>query len=253
MKSYKNLFFILILFSTFASIKAEVRLVLSAALTDSYFEFRKKQYIKALNIYSQCGYKNPYIIEAVKKDGPTFLDNYSTHVFYSKANIPQLANKGINENLTLLDGMAHFNFAPDDMIIKITGRYHLLSDYFLRTVEKNQDYDAIVKIDKSGHLRTLCFAMKYKFLKEMYESLDYKSLERNLISVEVVCGEYITKKIKDGTLKVLLLDTLGIRAFVHGSSTAPDNSLSPKFVPVSIFKNYITHNHKVYLGKIIID
>lgn len=217
-----NIIFFIIAISIVNPTQSQVRLVLSAALTDNHFEFRKEQYIKAFNICAQYGYQNPYIIEALKKKGPTFLDDYSNNVFYASTNNQHLRNKGINEAKTMLEGLAHFNCDPEDMIIKVTGRYHLLSDSFLRTIESNLNYDAIVKLNPLGHLLTLGFAMKYKHFKQMYESLNYYSLEHDFISIEVVCGEYIQHKSKEGSLKVLYLERLDIEANLYGSSNAPN-------------------------------
>src|SRR5256885_4787014 len=41
----------------------------------------------------------------------------------------------------------HFNFDPNDMILKLTGRYQPISDYFFKLVENNPQYDAIVKVN----------------------------------------------------------------------------------------------------------
>ena len=94
---------------------SQLRIVCTAALLQDKFEMRKNEYIKCFQILAMYGYKNPYIIEALKGKGPTFLDRYSSNVFYSKAhdfNVKDIRNKGINEARTLLDGFKHFNFHP---------------------------------------------------------------------------------------------------------------------------------------------
>lgn len=203
---------------------AQIRLVLSAALTDTCFDFRKEQYIESFHILAWHGYKNPYVVEALKKNGPTFLEKYSNNVFYSTVNNPTLKNNGVNEAKTMLDGLAHFNFDPDDMIIKLTGRNHLVSEYLLRTVETHLNYDAIIRLDPHGSLYTIGFAIKYKYLKEMLEALDYNYLENNMISIEVACGQYIKRKLQEDTMKIYCLDKLDIYCTLHGSSNAPKGS-----------------------------
>ena len=107
-----------IAFFALHSTKAEVRVILTAALTNNHFELRKNQYIKSLDILSSYDYQNPYIVEALKKTGPTFLDEYSTNVFYSTCNNPSLKNHGVNEARSLLEALNYFEFADDDIILK---------------------------------------------------------------------------------------------------------------------------------------
>jgi hypothetical protein len=220
----KNIILFINLFSMTSF--AEVRLVLSAALTDAYFELRKEQYIKSFSILAQYGYgyENAYVVEALRKKGLTFLDDYSNHVFYATVDDSALVNKGINEARTLLEGFYHFNFDSEDMIIKLTGRYYLLSDYFLKLVEKNSDLDAIVKLDSCGQVLTLFFAMRGKYFCDMYEHIDYVSMERNRINIEKEVADYIQKKEKAGNFKVLYVDKLDVQANRFGSSTAPGAS-----------------------------
>lgn len=199
----------------------QVRIVLSAALTDPYFDLRKDQYIKSFNILDQLGYKDFYIIEAVKKQGPTFLDNYSKNVFYSSMNNPKFRNHGINEAMTLYEGVCHFNFAPEDMIIKFTGRYHLLTDSFIKLVENNLDYDAIVRFDVGRNKSRICsggFAMKCKYFKEMCEKMDCAKMENKLIILEVEMGNYLKSKQNAENFKVLYVDKIDIKADYHGST-----------------------------------
>lgn len=202
----------------------QIRLVLTTALTDSYYEFRKEQYIKSLEIMNQYGYNNPYVVESLKKTGPTFLESFSSNVFYAQNNNPQLRNNGINEAVTLLEASYHFNFEPEDMIIKLTGRYHLLSDYFLRLVENQPEYDAFVKVNEDGNVFILGFAMKCKYLQEMYNSIDYNSAEHERIPMEYKTGDYIKRKVKEGNFNVYYVKKLDVECNIYGSSTAPGAS-----------------------------
>lgn len=220
MMKLKNCLLIMTLatFATNITATRPIKIVLSVALTDNYFEERKQQYIEAFSILTNLGYPDFYIVEAIKGQGPTFLDLYCDKVFYSKINNPNLNNKGINEGITLLDGLAHFNFDPEDMVIKLTGRYHLMSDYFLKAVQNNLDCDALVHLDDYGNLHTLGYAMKYKYMKEMYESLPYDHLEQHMINVEKACNDFVTQKVQEGVMKVIYMDKLDIKANVAGSS-----------------------------------
>ena len=217
----KKIFSFFILGTLIHTASAQVRLVLSAALTENFFEFRKQQYLESFAILSRYGYPNPYIVEAIQKKGLTYLDSYSTNVFYAQTNNPRLRNKGINEAKTILEGLKYFNFSADDMILKLTGRYHFKSDYFLRLVENNQQYDAIVRFAPDGQQDTCCFAMKNKHLQEMFEVLDYTTMEHHMLNLEFVVAQYVQKKIRSGELNVLVVTTMDLQANYHASSTNP--------------------------------
>jgi hypothetical protein len=145
-----------ILTLAFSPMNAEMRIILTAALTDNCFEFRKNQYIESLSILAKYGYKNPYIVEAIRTPGPTFLDDYSTNVFYATCNNPSIRNLGANEARTLLEALEYFQFADDDMILKLTGRYQLFSDRLIKIVEKNQHkFDAFIMMPNEKKKRVL--------------------------------------------------------------------------------------------------
>lgn len=200
---------------------AHIRLLFSAALTDAFFDFRKQQYIESFSTLKSFNYKNVYVVEALKKAGPTFLDDYSDNVFYSTANDPRFRNQGTNEARTCLQATYYFAFDPEDMIIKLTGRHCFTSDIFLRLVENNDEYDAFVKLDAQTDVSTVCFAMKCKYFREMYETIDFNNMERRWINLETEVGNYIKRKIKAGNFKVKYVEKLGVRANNYGSSTAP--------------------------------
>ncbi|MGC2310533.1 MAG: hypothetical protein WA432_02870 [Candidatus Babeliaceae bacterium] len=216
----KILFLILLIIYMIPSL-ARIRMLLSAALADAHFEFRKAQYIKSLTLLKDYGYNNVYIVEALKKHGPTFLDDYSKHVFYSTVNNPHLRNNGINEARTLLEGTYYFKFNPEDMIIKLTGRHHFISDSFVQLVKNNFNYDALVKVDAKGDVYTVGFAMRCKYFREMYEQMDYDAMECYRINLEHEVGNYIKRKVQKGNFNVLYVDKLDILANNFGSTTAP--------------------------------
>lgn len=217
----KKMIFIVCTFCVSSNVQTVIRIVLTAALVDNYADFRKQQYIDAFIILFKYGYHDLYVIEAIKKQGPTFLEDFSTHVFYSTVNDPTLRNHGINEAKTLMQGCIYFDFDPEDMIIKFTGRHRIISDYFLKIVESNLDCDAIVKVNEDGNVFTLGFAMKYKYMKEMYETMDYAGLNEHMIPIEYRVGDYIKRKKREGEFKVYYIDKLDMTANLLGSSTAP--------------------------------
>lgn len=217
MKSINVLFLI---FFIATSCFAEIRIVLTAALTDHHYEFRKNQYLESFEILKKLGYVDFYIIEAGKQKSITFLNDFCSHVFY--ASNPTFKNNGINESKTILEGLNFFNFDPEDMIIKFTGRYKFLSDHFINLVKNNSHYDAFVKIGTNGFdIYTLCFAMKCKYMKEMYEHIDYSKMEREWINIEHEVANYIHTKKNLPDFNVCFVDKLDVEANIFGSSSAP--------------------------------
>ena len=223
MKPNHELFFILFLTATInLQLESAIKIVCTSALTNKFFEFRKQEYINSFNTLARLGYSDIYIIEALSKKGPTFLDDYSKNVFYASANNSNLRNNGINEAITLLEGCIYFDFGPEEMIIKLTGRHSLQSDGFLKIVENNPEFDAFVKINRDENVFTVGFAMKFKYLKEMFEQIDYNIFEKNMIPIEYGVGDYIKKKKKEGNFKVFYVDKLDIKSNSYASSAAPD-------------------------------
>ncbi len=211
-----------------SNIYSQVRLILTAALSDAHFAWRKSQYIKSFNQIYTYGYRKNdfYIVEALKKHGPTFLDEYCNHVYYAQNNNPNFKNNGINEAITLLEAFNHFNFNDDDIIIKMTGRHFLMNDNFLTIVKKNQnDTDAVILYREKDHcVATTLIAMKYKYFREFLENLNYTLMEQNWIVLERAVGEYIERKMKDSHFKIIFVSNLGIEANIFGSTTAPGAS-----------------------------
>jgi len=227
----KNLILILFLaFSTSYSEKnckprdkRKVRVILTSALIDKHFNERKAEYIKSLNkttdVLSALGYE-PYIIESCR-DNPTFLNEYSSDVFYAKVNKPNFnprnTNKGIYEAKSLIKFFENYKFNDDDMIIKLTGRYYFADDYFIKLVEKNTDADAIARIwRKPGEAWTGCFAMKCKYFKDMLAKLNFNKMQNKWIEFEKELQKYIDKLKKKGG-KVIFIDKVHVFANNYGS------------------------------------
>lgn len=201
--------------------KGKIRILLTAALVDNgFYEFREQQYIRCLEILNSWGYRDQvYIVEAIKKEGPTFLDQYCDHVFYSQANDATLKNNGINEAINTREALKYFNFDDDDMIIKLTGRYEFIDDSFIQLAINNQDnYDVIGRFEKGG-IFTLCYAMRCKYLYELLKNIDYKAMKRSkdIIPIEIVFNQYIQKN--SNKWRILSIEQLHVKAILTGSTT----------------------------------
>ena len=145
----------------------------------------------------------------------SFFNDICPHVCYTKSNNAKLKNKGINEAKSLLAGLEHFQFRDDDMIIKLTGRYHFISDKFIQLVEANQHIDAFVKRDEYGQGITGCFAMRCKYLKDMLKSLNLEKMESEMINIESEVAQYLKKR--RSVMNLQYVNTLGVVAPIFGT------------------------------------
>lgn len=197
------------------NLKRDVHVVCTTALIEIDYEKRKQEYVHTLKNLEQLGYI-PYIFEAIKPNGPTFLDDYSNHVLYANVNDPNLKNKGVNEVRLLMEGFKHVPFADQDIVIKITGRYYLKSDLFLKTVAKHPTVDVFVKKDPYGQVYTGCYALRYNLFKELLSQLDCERMERENINFERIVANYVERLKEENKARVLELDHLDIIYNVFG-------------------------------------
>lgn len=197
--------------------KNNIRVIFTAALLPTCYETRKEEYIRSIRLLKSYNYE-PYVIEACFSNPPTFFEEHARHVFYSNVNDHRLRNKGVNEAKSLIEGFKHYQFDESDMIVKVTGRYHLESRQFLNLIEENPEIDAFVKCDPKypiplGSALTGCFAMRYHLFKEMLESLDLIKMEEELINLEAEVALFVKKLINRGS-QVMYVDNLDVTANV---------------------------------------
>lgn len=174
----------------------------SANIEDNFFS-RKEQYLTGL-ISVLSHYKiNPYIIETYRKTD-YLSEHFTGHSSYSE-------NKGINE-FTNIDNFFKANdskFADEDVIIKTTLRYEIISSYLLDAIN-HSIHDVYCKsssdIYGAGDTGVHCFlfAMKYKCWKEFL-----KILNRNVHKDDPIEGQ-LSSYFKNVDTKYL--DKLGILA-----------------------------------------
>lgn len=204
-------------------IAGKIQIFCTAALIQSDFERREKEYSHSLEIIKSYGYE-PYIVEAIFPKGPTFLHNYSQHICYSNVNNAALRNKGVNEARSMTVGLQCFNFADDDMVVKLSGRYYFTSDYFVKYIENHPDVDAcIISPNSYGFTPTACFALRCKYFKEMLAGLDLERMERNMINIEAELVVYVQKLQRLG-MKVAYLPRMEVAGSVYGN---PGNAQTP--------------------------
>jgi hypothetical protein len=170
---------------------------------------RKEEYTKALEMIKTFGY-TPYAVEPCF-DGPTYLNELTPFVCYTKTNNIRLNNKGVNEAVSLKAALEKWSFNDNDVVVKITGRYCFEDDFFLKFAEQHKDADVIVK-EFTDSAFTGGFAMKYKHLMAFLEWLDLKEMEEKLISIEQMLARYL--KAHEKKLTILKLEKINMKGRV---------------------------------------
>jgi hypothetical protein len=110
-------------------------------------EQRKNQYISSITNTLQHlpSSIKPIIVE---NNGlvNSFLDNFGVSVHYTNNNNTSNIHKGVNELDDIKSVIKTYDIKPDDFIIKITGRYHVLNNTFFNNVITNEnEYDVFIK------------------------------------------------------------------------------------------------------------
>jgi hypothetical protein len=143
------------------------------------YEFRKQRYITAigdtLRVIHSLGLGDlvkPIIVEN-NGDNNTYMNGFSCDVVYTNHNVIKQGHKGVNEMMDLQHVMNKYNVGDEDMVIKLTGRYRLLDDVFLKSVIAGMEtYDAFLKFynvctfkfEENNCVLGL-FALRAKYLK----------------------------------------------------------------------------------------
>jgi len=172
--------------------KNNVILCLSTALIfdNISVEQRMNEYQECFNILKKFGYKDFYIVETVVTESP-FMEKNSDKVYYTNVN-GKFRNRGSN----YVNGFKKFlnenSFGDDDIIIHITGRYPLITDNFIKKVI-NLDKQKIgsFRKDEYNQFHLFMFALRYKILKNLLNSIDVPHMERNMINLERIFSDYL--------------------------------------------------------------
>jgi len=156
-------------------------------------ENRDKRYIEAI---SESLKQFPVRTIIVENNGKreTLLDQFISDrvsVLYTNNNIHDFKNKGVNEMLDIKEVIRYYDINDEDIIIKLTGRYRVISPLFLNEIDEN--YDAFVKFFGVCSLKYEkydcvlgCYAMRAKYLK----LFNYLSIE-NYQSAEIAFAKYV--------------------------------------------------------------
>ena len=137
-------------------------------------EQRKKNYLESITQTLSILPPNikPIIVE---NNGlrETYLDDFPCDVHYTNNNSVNYVHKGVNELCDIKYIIEKYNINDDDVIIKLTGRYHPTDDHFYNLVMNYSNFDAYVKFFNVCTLQFMnydcvlgMFAIKCKYLKK---------------------------------------------------------------------------------------
>ncbi len=77
------------------------------------------------------------------------------------------------------------------MIVKHTGRYKFLSNFFIKSTFENVNNDVFVRIGQDNQYFFGTFSIKYKFFKNFINNLDFVYMENDMINIEKEFYNYI--------------------------------------------------------------
>lgn len=125
-----------------------IYLIITTCLNPRYekddIDHRINLYIESITETLKILPKNvkPIIVENNGKR-KTILDDLGADVVYTNNNSTIFIHKGGNEFADIKEVIQRYEIQDDDIVVKITGRYKLLSDRFFNEI--SDEYDAFVK------------------------------------------------------------------------------------------------------------
>jgi hypothetical protein len=128
----------------------------------------------------------------------TYLDNFvhngnKVPVLYTTNNTFGFKSKGINEALDIKHVINTIHIQSNDIIIKLTGRYKVLSSLFFDEVIKNEKIDAFVKffnVDTLQYDDSNC-VLGYYAIRCLYFQLWNHHCINNYDSAEIAFAKYV--------------------------------------------------------------
>ncbi len=160
---------------------------------------RKARYLYAISETLKCLPDSicPIIVEN-NGQRETYLDNF-THcgkpvsVIYTTNNTLNFRNKGANELIDIKEVIMRVGISDEDMIIKLTGRYRVISSaFFDEIVVEYNTYDAFIKFFGicSGRFdNNDCVLGLYALRSKYYKLYNHLSID-NYKSAEIAFARY---------------------------------------------------------------
>lgn len=183
-------------------------------------EERKNRYLKSILLNISHLKKFPQIkIIIVENNGNTdtylnvFHEKYSNiSILYTNYNKHNYYHKAYAEMYDIKAVIKEFDIKDDDLIIKMTGRYHVITDYFIDTIfNKYEEADAFFKfynVFTKQYNNNDCvlgaFALRAKYLKEF----EYKDVK---LTPETEMAKYLMEKALNKELILCKMDDLLVK------------------------------------------
>lgn len=171
-----------------------MELVITSALIPFKFDQRQIEYEKSINkvktIFSDCQIN---VVECFANDSG-FLKNITDNVFISNTHNENIKNKGVLELMSL---RKYFDSKPNSnkLIIKLTGRYEFVDEYFKKLINANPNYEFYGKLtDNSTQIFTGCFAIRENLFRQFITEVDLVSMEKKMINFEKLIFDFVQNK-----------------------------------------------------------
>lgn len=185
--------------------KSNVKIVISTAIINDNIDVpqRLSEYEECFKIIKNMGYHDFTILETALSQS-TFLEKYSSKIYYSNCNIPA-RNRGVNYTRALKKYLKELPFRDDDIILHITGRYPLIDDSFILECSKlKPNKIGCFKKDPLGQFYLFLFAMRYRELYNLVNKIDLNKMERNMTCLERIFSNQTDHE------KIKFVEDLGI-------------------------------------------
>lgn len=179
-----------------------MKIILTSALINKHFDERKEEYLKSIKYFEEEQLLHRVSIIETVIESNSFLEELGYDVFYSKTLNNNLKNKGVKEILAIKKYLDSINIDADELVVKLTGRYRLESNFFINSIMEGDNDAYYLQVDNQTFFG--CFAIKKKYLDEFISTLNLQEMEIGMINIELMFANYLrNKKIKKKKLKRL--------------------------------------------------
>ncbi|GIV44042.1 MAG: hypothetical protein KatS3mg035_1165 [Bacteroidia bacterium] len=145
-----------------------MKIIYTSALIPNKFDVRKTHYQESYNSLLDYFKKDDIYVVECFSDDVSFFNELCASVYITNTHDINIRNKGVLE----LSGIKKFidtTKQEDEVFLKLTGRYKLLDNSFIKTIEENKGYDFYGRlVDNKTQVFTGCFAIKRLYFKRVF-------------------------------------------------------------------------------------